>query len=158
MLKQYIKFLKEFINMTRTEYINFITSRLFELFPNLSECRYSYDELSEASFIYIPSSNIFNNEEFVKFSAETSINYYESGLGGTIAFISEISDMEYLEFRVIKNSYLITTDDLIERMYFNPITVNNFLIPDFNTYLMGLIANNEFFASVQTEDFYALAA
>ena len=144
--------------MTRTDYIDFIKNRLFELFPNISECSYSFDECSETHFIYIPSKNLFTNDEFMKYSAETSMNYYDYGFGGTIAFISDKTDMDYLEFQVFKNSYLIF-DDLINRMLENPFLIDDFDFSNLNLIGLTMFANPVFYTSVNTEDtYYALAA
>lgn len=144
--------------MTRTDYIDFIKNRLFELFPNIPECSYSFDECSETHFIYVPSKNVFTNDEFMKYSAETAMNYYEYGFGGTIAFISDKTDMDYLEFKVFKNSYLIS-DDLIKRMVQNPILIDDFDFSNFNLIGLTTFANPVFYTSVNTEDtYYALAA
>ena len=144
--------------MTRTDYIDFIKNRLFDLFPNVPECLYSFDECSETHFIYIPSKSVFSNDEFMKYSAETSLNYYEYGFEGTIAFISDITDMDYLEFQTFKNSYLIT-DDLIKRMDQNPILIDDLDFSNFNLVGLTTFASPEFYTSVNTEDtYYALAA
>jgi hypothetical protein len=144
--------------MTKTDYIDFIKNKLFELFPNVPECSYSFDECSDTHFIFIPSKSVFKNAEFTKFSAETAINFYEYGFGGTIAFISDINDMEYLEFQMFKNSYLIT-DDWIKRMIHNPILIDDFDFPNSNLVGLTMFANPLVSTSVDPEEsYYALAA
>jgi hypothetical protein len=119
--------------MTRTEYIDFVINKLFELYPNLSDCLYAFDELSDTHFICVTEKSVFESEDFMKFSAETSLDYYESGFGGTIAFVSNIDGMEYLEFHQKKNTYLIK-QDLIETMFLNPIMKNMWMnTPVFST-------------------------
>lgn len=104
--------------MTRIEYIDFVINKLFELFPNLSDCLYSYDELSDTYFICVADKSVFDSEDFMIFSADTSLNYYDSGFSGTIAFISNTEGMEHLSFQKKKNTYLIK-QDLIETFFSN---------------------------------------
>jgi hypothetical protein len=119
--------------MTRTEYIDFVINRLFELFPNLSDCLYSYDELSDTYFICIADKSVFDSEDFMKFSADTSLNYYESGFGGTVAFISSTEGMEYLTFQRKKNTYLIK-QDLIETIFLDKTLKSTWMTaPAFST-------------------------
>lgn len=112
--------------MTRTEYIDFSISRLFELFPNLSDCLYSYDELSDTFFICITDKSVFESEDFMKFNADTSLNYYESGFGGTVAFISNAQGMEYLSFERKKNTYLLK-QDWIETIFLHTTLKNTWM-------------------------------
>lgn len=119
--------------MTRTEYIDFSISRLFELFPNLPDCLYSYDELSDTYFICITDKSVFESENFMKFNADTSLNYYESGFGGTVAFISNTQGMEYLTFERKKNTYLLK-QDLIETIFLHTTLKNTWMTtPVFST-------------------------
>ena len=158
MPKQFLKYYKEFTNMTKTKYIDYIKNRLFELFPNLPECLYSYDECSDTHFIYIPSKSVFTSDEFVKFNAESTLKYLDYSFDGTIAFISDITHMDYLVFSVFKNSYL-KTSDWINNLVNCPIIIDDKIL--FDTQLVGgfVFANQDIFVpDFGGESNYSLAA
>lgn len=144
--------------MTRIEYIENIKGRLFELFPNLTELYYAYDNSSDTHFIFIPSISVFSSDEFVKFSTEISLSYYDSSFGGSLAFISDIDHMEYLEFHIYKNYYLVASDLINESIQY-PVIFDKSEVFSMLCHESNMFAFQDLYdLDYSGESYYALAA
>jgi hypothetical protein len=98
--------------MTVSDYINQTIVKIFERFPNLSECAYYYDACSETHFIKVPSVSVYESDEFSILDAEVSINFMDSDFGGSLCFITDDSVINYGDFKIRRNPYVEISEHL----------------------------------------------
>ena len=145
--------------MKVSTFINSTINKIFEKFPNLNECYYSYDEYSNTHFIKIPSLKLFNSDEFAKLDADISLLFYNTNFEGSLCFISEDSLTTLENCEKIENPHIILSkafelfiskDFIITNRYYS-----NSLIDDF-VKIVGLNVDDNF--NCYSEEPFAIAA
>lgn len=88
------------------EFLKNIIENIFEAFPNLSDCIYSYDRFSDTHFIMIQSKSIYESELFARLDADISMKFYNLGQQGSLCFISPDSQISMENPRTFINKRL----------------------------------------------------
>ena len=110
--------------MKISTFIHNSINKIFEKFPNLNECIYSYDKHSNTHFIKVPSLKLYKSIDFAKLDADISILFYNNNFEGSLCFISEDSVTTFDDYEIFENPY-----NAIDKE-FDLFISNNFVITD----------------------------